>query len=100
MKNYILLIIATSLFALGCRENIPVVPEENRSTIFVNSSPAGARIYLESNSTGRSTPDSITNLKPGNYSITLKLVGYRDTTFGVSAPEGIDPRIFVRFRDK
>ena len=98
MKNYIFTIIIIA-FMVGCREVIPVAPEESRSTIFINSSPIGAQIYLESNNTGRSTPDSISNLAPGNYSITLKLIGYRDTTFGVAAPEGFDPRVFVRFRD-
>lgn len=100
MKNYILTFTVILIFAVSCREDIPVAPEnEERSSIYINSSPTGAKILLGLSETGRFTPDSLKNLRSGNYSVSLEKAGYRDTTFTVSVPEGFDPRIFIRLRD-
>lgn len=50
-------------------------------SIFVQSEPPGAEIFLFDENTGKVSPDSILNLAEGSYNITLKLQGYKDTTF-------------------
>lgn len=50
-------------------------------SIFIQSNPSGADIYLSDKSTGTTTPDTIKNLVTGTYKITLKYPEYNDTTF-------------------
>ncbi len=52
--------------------------------IAITSEPSNAEIFVSDTSTGKFTPDSLTNLDPGNYFITLKLENYKDTSFSVS----------------
>lgn len=56
----------------------------DRGDIFIESEPSGAQIFLESNNTGKVTPDTISDLETGDYNLTLKLTGYHDTTFTLS----------------
>lgn len=83
-----------SLIVFACRENVFVAPDKH-NTIFVDSEPLGANIYLYSDFTGKVTPDSITALDPGYYAITLKLDGFSDTTLVVNLKEGDRPYLFV-----
>ena len=47
-------------------------------TIQVNSSPTGAKIYLDNANTGKTTNAALTLLAPGNHAVLLTLQGYRD----------------------
>ncbi len=60
----------------------PVLEPEGK--IFLDSSPRGANIFLLGTDTKKITPDSISKLESGVYSTTLKLAGYKDTTFDVN----------------
>ncbi len=51
--------------------------------ISIHSVPGGASIFVNDSATGKVTPDSLTNLFPGTYSITLKLANYQDTSFTI-----------------
>lgn len=64
------------------------IPPPPKSSITVNSTPSGARIYLSGSNTGKNTPDSFTGLDAGSYNFTLKLTGYRDTSFTASVSAG------------
>ncbi len=59
-------------------------PVEDTGSIFINSSPVGATITLDGTNTGKTTPDSVSNVSTGQHSITLSLSGYSDTTFTVT----------------
>ncbi len=48
--------------------------------IFVSSDPIGAKIFLDNNNLNKVTPQTITNLEPGEHLITLKLNHFADTT--------------------
>ncbi len=50
-------------------------------SIYIQSTPSGADIYLSDKSTGKTTPDTLTILPAGTYKITLKYPDYNDTTF-------------------
>jgi len=47
--------------------------------LFVQSTPAGAQIWVDGTNTGKVTPDSVKTLSAGTHSLTLKLDGYRDS---------------------
>ncbi|MGE5412488.1 MAG: PEGA domain-containing protein [Clostridiales bacterium] len=64
------------------KRNTP--PQQQKASIRLSSSPQGASILLNNTPTGKVTPDSITNVYNGIYSITLRLSGYQDTTISVS----------------
>ncbi|MCB0731535.1 MAG: PEGA domain-containing protein, partial [Ignavibacteriae bacterium] len=53
---------------------------EENGNINVNSDPTGADVYLNNIFTGQTTPHTIENLVKGEYSITLKLDDFADTT--------------------
>lgn len=53
-------------------------------SIFIDSSPDGALITVDGNSTNKFTPDSVTHLPVGEHFVKLTLNGYRDTTFSIT----------------
>ena len=53
-------------------------------SIFLQSVPNGAQIFIYGNNTNKTTPEGIVNLEEGNYEFSLKLAGYNDTTFNVT----------------
>ncbi len=86
-KRYLLLIIIflAIIFISSCKENTSTesTGEQSGGTIFINSNPQNANIFLLGTDTKKFTPDSIINLDPGTYNITLKLYNYLDTAFNV-----------------
>ncbi len=85
MRFLLIFIIAV---ASGCRESITDTGLENRGRLLVNSNPQNARIFLKGENTGRKTPYEFFNLQPGEYSVSLKLTGYKDTTIIVQISLG------------
>jgi hypothetical protein len=57
----------------GCSTTPPVL----YGSIELNSTPAGARVYLDGSDTGQATPITLTNITPGNHSIMLDLFHYQ-----------------------
>lgn len=97
MKKVFLLLITLATF-LSCRENIVVFNEEVKTgKIYLSSSPAGAEIYFENNRTGKTTPDSLTSVLPGQYLIKMKLAGYPDESVSVTVQSGQKRFINVSF---
>lgn len=95
MKKIALLIFVISAL-IACREGIVEFPEDSsKGTIYIDSEPRGARIYLNNTFISKFTPDSIINLDPGEYSITLREFGYLDTTVVVNLNENIVPYVNV-----
>jgi PEGA domain len=62
-------------------KNITLTEEVTTGSILLESSPAGAQIFLSGTNTGKVTPSTIQDLQAGSYQFTLKLNGYKDTTF-------------------
>jgi hypothetical protein len=89
-------IIAASLILLlgivlaSCESSTDPNPvNEAKGSILMISNPAGAQVYFN-NSLHGTTPDTIKNVTPGTYSVTLKLTGYKDTTItGIVVVENI-----------
>ncbi len=98
-KIILLLILILTLTA--CREDIVEFPSADEAgTIFIDSQPRGARILLDNATTFKSTPDSLTNLSPGVYLITLRLNSFSDTTLIVDLKAGTRPFLDVKLRQQ
>lgn len=63
---------------------ITLKSKKTTGSIFLQSVPNGAQIFISGNNTNKTTPEGIVNLEEGKYELTLKLPGYNDTTFNVT----------------
>jgi hypothetical protein len=81
MKKLLLipLVMLLGLFIVSCEDSTTNPPSVTTGTLFVQSTPVGAQIWVDGTNTGKITPDSIKNLSAGNHALTLKFDGYKDT---------------------
>jgi len=94
-----LLVASFSLLALcACDRGLTPGSVRIGGSIRVNSSPAGASIWLDDSSTGQFTNCSLTGVVPGVHAVKLKLDGYGeycDTVIVVAGqPESVDAVLF------
>ena len=68
------LIITALILIVGCT---PSAPPIQYGTIDVNSTPAGAKVYLDGVDTGQATPIVLTNVGVGNHTIKLDLFHWK-----------------------
>lgn len=74
------IILLTAFFFISCEDSTTDPGGEvTTGTLFVQSTPAGAQIWVDGTNTGKVSPDSIKNLSAGTHSLTLKLDGYKDS---------------------
>ncbi len=88
------------ILILGCNKTVSVSPPDKpppNGTVFINSNPKGAIIYLNGLPQRRITPDSITWLMTGVDTITLKKTYFRDTSFVVHPVEGEKHSYFIDY---
>lgn len=94
LKNLSVLIFSLALLitASSCDKEVYMGPPDEappqNAKIFIDSKPRGAKIYLNGKNMGITTPDSLTWLESGNYTVTLKMNLFRDTVFDVNATDG------------
>lgn len=91
MKKYFILpiILLSALIFYSCDSTTTEPESSTKGSIYLTSVPAGAAIYLNGTSQSKVTPDSLTSLDAGSFQITLKLNGYKDTTFSVTVTAGV-----------
>lgn len=86
-KTYVLITIASTmlLFLSSCKdkENPTETGIVENQIIYIASTPAGAEIWLDEANSGKLTPDTL-RTTVASHKFTLKLTGYRDTTFSTS----------------
>ncbi|MEI6841222.1 MAG: PEGA domain-containing protein [Methanomicrobiales archaeon] len=68
---------------------------QSDGSVFVQSNPSGARIYLDNTDTGFLTPGTIVNVSAGSHTIRCSLAGYSDNsqTITVSAGQAVSVSI-------
>ena len=71
----------------------PVTPQTG--SIFIQSNPTGAKIYLDYSDTGSVTPKTLPNLATGIHVIRCSLNGYDDSTQTVSVVSGQTTDIMI-----
>jgi hypothetical protein len=92
MKKYYYLafVMLLGLFLSACEDSTTdPVDGTDTGSIYIQSSPAGATIYVDGTSSGKSTPDSVLSLSTGSHTIKLVLSNYKDTTFTVTVNKGL-----------
>jgi len=85
---FVILVITSAFFS--CREDIVEFNniERDNGSIYLNSFPEGAEIFLMDSRTNFTTPEEFKDLAPGDYVFTLKLSGYKDTTVVLNVESG------------
>lgn len=75
--------IPVCMIFISCSDECVDCPPQNQynGKLVVKSTPPGARIYLNGEDTGKTTPDSLLNLKPGTYDGFLYLQYYDTANF-------------------
>ena len=63
---------------------IDLRPSVTKGNVYINSTPAGAQIFLDNLNTSKFTPDTLKNIAAGLHKITLKENDFRDTTIDVT----------------
>jgi hypothetical protein len=81
MKKLLLIpiVMLLGLFIASCEDSTTDPGGTTTGILVVQSTPAGALIWVDGTNTGKVTPDSIKNLSAGNHALTLKFDGYKDT---------------------
>ncbi len=64
-------------------KNVTLTKQVNTGNVFLQSTPGGAQIFISGINTNKLTPTTIQDLNEGSYQVTLKLNGYKDTTFNL-----------------
>ena len=65
----------------------------NYGSISISSEPAGARIMLNERQEIDSTPNTVSPLQSGQYTLTLSLPEYRDYTQEITISDGVETKI-------
>ncbi len=77
------------LIISNCREGIVEFDNTVKTgDLFITSNPNGADIFFNFTKTGKTTPDSLVRIQPGNYSVTVRLLGYGEETVNVDVVAG------------
>jgi len=67
------------IFFIGCEQDV-IDPLKDKGTIFVDSKPEEASIYVDGRNTSKLTPSAV-EVVAGIHHVTLKKLGYRDYNF-------------------
>jgi sugar lactone lactonase YvrE len=70
----------------GGKESTP--PPAQYGSIQVNSSPTGAKVYLDGSDTGKTTNTTLSNVSAGNHTVKLVKEGYVDYEENISVTAG------------
>lgn len=80
--------LSIAVFFSACDTTTDPDPADQTSNAHITSVPANAQIWTGTTNTGKTTPDTIKNLSGTSVTVTLKLDGYKDTTFTVTLTAG------------
>ena len=85
----VLFLIVVIFAIMCCRESIVEYnPEIKTGDLYIYSNPEGAEILFNFTKTGKTTPDSLVKIQPGDYSVTVRLLGVGEETVNVNIAAG------------
>lgn len=101
LKLFFVISSLTLLF-ISCKQQVFTEPQTDSLSYtygmaFINSSPAGASIYINGRYTGFNTPDTIKWLAEGNATVTLKKSLFWDTTFTITVKRDMPGNIEIDY---
>ena len=70
-------------------------PAPTTGSIYIRSNPLYAEIWLDGVNTEKLTPETLSDLEPKTYTITLKKSGYKDYTFEVTVEAGVTKEYYI-----
>jgi len=76
-------------------ESISLTVYEPRGSITINSNPQGAKIFINDSDADLFTPNTISKVEAGDYSVRLQLENYYDSTFIVTVIEDQNTNVGV-----
>jgi hypothetical protein len=89
------------LFFSSCEQDVTTSPPKtlpsNTGILFVDSKPQGARIFLNGEFTGHSSPDTVKWMDEGVYTLTLKLRFYKDTSIQINVKDNQTSSYFLDY---
>ena len=65
-----------------------VIVTKGNCSLYIESNPPNASVFLNDQDTGKKTPATLEGLKAGTYKLALKLEGYKDLTEEITLKEG------------
>lgn len=95
-----ILVFLVLLIHSSCDEQVSRSPEyipANDGSMFIESYPADAKIFLDGQFTGDFTPDSLTFLEYKEHTVTLKKQYFRDTSFSVTLEDDTRKSFFIDY---
>ncbi|MFZ1290867.1 MAG: PEGA domain-containing protein [Melioribacteraceae bacterium] len=100
MKKILLLalIAVLSISFISCDDGTTDPVEEEKGNLIVNSTPSGAKIFLDGTDSGFLTPYTFADKATGTYSVTLKLASYADTTINAQVVNNQDATLNVTLK--
>lgn len=93
----ILISVSVLLINIRCTEEAPTNIQPEKGSIFFDSNPQGAEIFLQNTSLGKYTPATIQNLAPDSYEVKLKFSAFTDTTLIADVKAGLKTSVFIDF---
>ncbi len=82
---YSMMFLSLGFFITSCDETTTDPdPVGTTGNVIIQSTPAGAQIWVGTTNTNDVTPDTLKNRTAGTLAVTLKLADYKDTTFNVT----------------
>lgn len=78
-----------------CKALSVAIPTETSGRLSISSTPTGATIFVDGQSTTQSTNATITNILPGDHTFTLSLTGYNSTTGSFSIIAGMTTYVYA-----
>src|SRR3989304_213059 len=77
-----------------CKALSVAIPTETTGKLSIASTPTGAEIFVDGQSTGRYTNATVINISPGDHTFTLNLTGNNSTTGPFSITTGLTTYVF------
>ena len=82
-----------------CAENVckalsVAIPTETTGRLSISSTPTGAEIFVDSQSTSQNTNAMITGITPGDHTFTLSLIGHNSTTGSFNIITGMTTYVY------
>lgn len=100
MLKFLVLFSAILFCFISCREEVVTFEEieADGGSLFLRSTPVGAEIFIRNTNTQKVTPDIFEELTPGEYFVTLKLMGFQDTSFVVNIESKKNKLLNIRLK--
>ena len=96
-KNYFILplLLILGFFFSACNSDTtnPVNTPPTTGSIYIQSTPGGAQIWVDGTNSTNVTPDSVIGLSAGNHLVTLKLATFFDDTATVPVNAGYQAQL-------